>query len=177
MKNCLDHKFEKLPKQTRSRINPGYRRLQDTNIFQQVVGFTCMVCHLPINSDPLLSGVNNRNHCPYCLSSRHVDLYQAGDRMNACRASMQAIGLSWKSSRNKYGTANGELMIVHLCNECNAVSINRIAADDNLDKLVNLFEETIRMEISRKEKLCKNGILMLEYYHHPEFKQCLFGKT
>ena len=177
MKNCLDHTFERLPRRSRSRMNSGYRRLQDTNIFQQVVGFTCVVCHLPINSDPLLSGVNNRNHCPYCLSSRHVDLYQAGDRMNACRASMKAIGLAWKSSRNKYGTTNGELMIVHLCDECDAVSINRIAADDNLEKLEDLFEKTLRMEKSRKVKLWEYGILLLEYHHQPELKQCLFGKT
>jgi hypothetical protein len=136
-----------------------------------------MVCHQPINADPLLSGVNNRNHCPYCLTSRHVDLYQAGDRLNACKASMQAIGLAWKKSRNKYGTSNGELMIVHRCDECETISINRIAADDNLDKLVNLFEETIRMENRRKELIWKSGIQLLSHTHQAEFKRCIFGKS
>lgn len=97
--------------------------------------------------------------------------------MNACRGSMQAIGLAWKSSPNKYGTTNGELMIVHRCDECDAVSINRIAADDNLDKLVNLFEETIKMENRREELMWKSGIQLLSHYHQAEFMRCIFGKS
>ncbi len=97
--------------------------------------------------------------------------------MNACRGSMQAIGLAWKSSPNKYGTTNGELMIVHRCDECDAVSINRIDADDNLQKLEVLFDETISTEKIQKEKLWNKGIRLLEYHHQPEFMQCLYGKN
>jgi len=90
---------------------------------------------------------------------------------------MQAIGLAWKKSRNKNGTTNGELMIIHCCDECETVSIYRIAADDNLEKLEVLFDETISMEKIQKEKLWNKGIRLLEYHHQPEFMQCLYGKN
>ena len=59
-------------------------------------------CHVIVSSAHLLSGVNNRNHCPYCLWSCHLDLYTAGDRLSACKAPMKPIGLTMKRSRNKY---------------------------------------------------------------------------
>ncbi|WP_220193259.1 RNHCP domain-containing protein [Ktedonospora formicarum] len=41
---------------------------------------------------PLPSGGHHRNHCPFCLYSRHVDDRQSGDRLSTCGASMQPIG-------------------------------------------------------------------------------------
>ena len=32
-----------------------------------------------------------RNHCPYCLSSKHVDI-NPGDRANPCKGKMKPIG-------------------------------------------------------------------------------------
>src|SRR4026209_2498083 len=94
--------------------------------------FRCAHCRNIVSVTHLLSGVNNRNHCPYCLWSRHLDLYSAGDRLSACKAKMKPIGLTMKKGRNKYRPGpRGELMLVHACTECNAVSINRIAADDD----------------------------------------------
>jgi hypothetical protein len=46
--------------------------------------FKCGHCHAFVSMEPILSGVQNRNHCPYCLWSRHLDLYEAGDRLSAC---------------------------------------------------------------------------------------------
>lgn len=175
MKNYMENSFERLPQRTKSRNNSGYRRLKDTDLYQQVVGFTCMVCHQWVNADPLLSGVNNRNHCPYCFTSKHVDLWQAGDRLNACRSDMRAIGLAWKKSRNKYGSANGEIMIIHVCEGCNGLSINRVAADDDHQKLENLFRSTIWMEKSRKQFLRDSGIQLMEDEHQEEFEKCIFG--
>ena len=85
MKNHLNATFEKIPTKSGTRQFSGYHRMDQTFLYQQVVGFTCIHCKREISSDPILSGVNNRNHCPYCLHSRHVDLYQAGDRLNACK--------------------------------------------------------------------------------------------
>ena len=42
--------------------------------------FVCAHCHALVSSAHWLSGGNNRNHCPYCLWSYHLDLYAAGDR-------------------------------------------------------------------------------------------------
>ena len=89
--------------------------------------FRCAHCHVLVSSAQLLSGVNNRNHCPYCLWSCHLDLYAAGDRLSACKAPMKPIGLTMKKSRNKYRLeARGELMLIHECVDCKTLSINRM---------------------------------------------------
>jgi hypothetical protein len=94
--------------------------------------FTCQHCGRYVSARTAVSGVVNRNHCPYCLHSRHVDLFKAGDRLNACKGLMAPVGLTLKRSRDKYATgARGELMLVHHCTACGGLSINRIAADDD----------------------------------------------
>src|SRR5690349_24303189 len=99
--------------------------------------FRCAHCHAMVSSAHLLSGVNNRNHCPYCLWSCHLDLYAAGDRLSACKAPMKPVGLTMKTGRNKYKRdTRGELMLIHQCSDCMIVSINRIAADDEPDKIL-----------------------------------------
>jgi hypothetical protein len=78
--------------------------------------FKCAHCHVIVSSAHFLSGVNNRNHCPYCLWSCHLDLYAAGDRLCACKGQMKPIGLTMKKGRNKYRLdRRGELMLVHEC--------------------------------------------------------------
>ncbi|MCJ7434153.1 MAG: RNHCP domain-containing protein, partial [Anaerolineales bacterium] len=84
------------------------------------------------------------NHCPYCLWSCHLDLYTAGDRLSACKAPMKPIGLTMKSSRNKYQSGQrGELMLIHECDECKSLSINRIAADDDPETILAVFETSL----------------------------------
>jgi hypothetical protein len=106
--------------------------------------FQCAHCHILVSSAHYLSGVNNRNHCPYCLWSCHLDLYAAGDRLCACKGQMKPIGLTMKSGRNKYRLGNrGELMLVHECIECGALSINRIAADDDPGAILAVFQASL----------------------------------
>ena len=103
--------------------------------------FKCANCHAIVSSMHMLSGVNNRNHCPYCLWSCHLDLYSAGDRLSACRAPMKPIGLTMKRNRNKYQLSpRGELMLIHECIECISLSINRIAADDDPESVLAVFQ-------------------------------------
>ena len=91
--------------------------------------FRCIHCGAHVVTSPLYAGVLNRNHCPYCLWSRHLDLFAAGDRLCACKAPMRPLGLTLKQSRKKYVREDGgELMLIHACIECNNLSINRIAA-------------------------------------------------
>jgi hypothetical protein len=107
-----------------------------------------------VSSAHLLSGVNNRNHCSYCLWSCHLDLFAAGDRLSACKAPMKPIGLTMKKSRNKYQRERrGELMLIHECVECRTLSINRIAADDDSETSW-LFSEsfTLGQFMSVKQK-------------------------
>ena len=106
--------------------------------------FKCAHCHVIVSCAHVLSGVDNRNHCPYCLWSRHLDLHVAGDRLCACKAPMKPIGLTMKKGRNKYQReALGELMLIHECVECRSLSINRIAADDDAETLMAVFDESL----------------------------------
>ena len=125
--------------------------------------FKCAHCHVIVSSAHMLSGVNNRNHCPYCLWSCHLDLYAAGDRLSACKAPMKPIGLTMKIGRNKYQRdSSGELMLIHQCTDCKTLSINRIAADDDLGRIMEIFQESLQSE-QMIHALCQEyGIVMLK---------------
>jgi hypothetical protein len=127
--------------------------------FDQVTSdFKCKHCHQYISTDPALSGVNNRNHCPYCLYSRHMDLHEPGDRLSACNAEMRPVGLTVKASRKKYGSRQGELMLIHLCADCGKVSINRIAADDIADFILEIYESSFHLPPGGKKLLEISGV-------------------
>ena len=142
----------------------------------QVFGnFRCAHCGYIVSSAHWLSGVNNRNHCPYCLWSRHLDLYTAGDRLSACKAPMQPIALTSKRSRNKYGRGRGELMLVHLCSDCGKVSINRIAADDDANTLLEVFNDSCTLPTWTRELLLGHEIEILSPESLPVLQLQLFG--
>ena len=106
--------------------------------------FRCSHCGYWVTSNREYSGVNNRNHCPYCLWSKHLDLFQAGDRLSACKAPMQPIGLALKKVNKKYNSPySGEIMLVHRCVDCGKLVINRIAADDDSEALWMVFHQSI----------------------------------
>lgn len=137
--------------------------------------FKCAHCHHIVSSAHWLSGVNNRNHCPYCLWSRHLDLYGAGDRLSACKAPMQPVALTTKRSRNKYNRSRGELMLVHLCTDCGEVSINRIAADDGAGALLEVFHASLVLPARIQELLLQNEIEVLSAEYLPQLQLQLFG--
>ncbi len=89
--------------------------------------FKCRNCRRFIG--PLPSGGHHRNHCPFCLFSRHVDL-EKGDRLNVCGAKMRPIGY--------FQRPNGEYVLVHQCLGCDFERFNRIAADDDFALLLTL---------------------------------------
>jgi len=124
--------------------------------------FRCLQCDGFISAYPRLSGVQNRNHCPYCLWSRHMDLHHPGDRLAACRAKMQPVGLTLKAVRKKYrSSTQGELMLVHVCAECGKVSINRIAADDDPHTILKVLEEPGHLDSYKRQQLVINSIQIL----------------
>jgi len=87
--------------------------------------FICRHCGRTVI--PLQSGGNQRNHCPDCLWSLHVDL-RTGDRMSGCRGLMEPIAVWVKPSQ--------EWAVLHRCQSCGFIRANRIAGDD--DELVLL---------------------------------------
>ena len=124
--------------------------------------YICAHCHGHVSAVKLFSGVNNRNHCPYCLWSRHMDLFEAGDRLSACKAPMRPLGLTYKPNRNKYSAqAIGELMLVHQCVDCEAISINRIAADDFPEVILAVFEASASISPKLVLKFAQSEIRFL----------------
>jgi hypothetical protein len=83
--------------------------------------FRCGQCGRAVG--PLPSGGHNRNHCPYCLYSQHVDAERSGDRASACKGMMAPIGV--------FERPNGEEVIVHRCVRCGFERFNRVGADDD----------------------------------------------
>ena len=111
----------------------------------------------------MMAGVQNRNHCPYCLWSKHLDLYQSGDRMAICKAGMRPVALTLKQAHKKYMRPyQGELMIVHQCEGCEKISINRIAADDDSDRILAVLDASTRMEAISRRKQNELGIIALD---------------
>ena len=140
--------------------------------------FKCKVCQAHVHSIPELSGVQNRNHCPYCLWSCHLDLFAAGDRLSACKAPMRPIGLTMKKSRNKYQPgARGELMLIHECVECRTLSINRIAADDDPETVMMVFQASFALD-QQVHVLCQQyGIAILSAEHTEAVRTQLYGRA
>jgi hypothetical protein len=137
--------------------------------------FKCKHCHHYVSTDPLLSGVNNRNHCPYCLWSRHLDLYQSGDRLAACKAEMEPVGLTLKRTNKRYGRQQGELMLIHRCIECGGLSINRTAADDDAEAILAIFTASLKLDPHLKQQIEQQDIQLLTQEDAEIVRARLFG--
>ncbi len=83
--------------------------------------FKCRHCKAFIGEPP--TGGQQRNHCPMCLYSLHVDDKTPGDRASECRSLMEPVGVFYRR--------NLEQVVVHRCLGCGFTRYNRIAADDN----------------------------------------------
>ncbi|MBN2146935.1 MAG: RNHCP domain-containing protein [Anaerolineales bacterium] len=139
-------------------------------------GFDCAHCKGYVSADGLLSGVRNRNHCPYCLWSRHLDLGIAGDRLAACKAPMRPIGLTFKRARNRYASdPNGELMLIHQCAACGKLSINRIAADDLPECVLEVFAHSLALDSETRAALKRSGIMVLHLSDLDAIRARLWG--
>lgn len=73
-------------------------------------------------------GYSCRNHCPFCLYSKHVDI-EPGDRAEDCHGLLEPIGIE----KNKKG-----YIIIFRCKKCGEIRRNKIAEDDDIDKVIEL---------------------------------------
>lgn len=137
--------------------------------------FSCLHCGRLVQAHELLSGVRNRNHCPHCLSSRHLDLFAAGDRLAACKGRMQPVALTLKHDSNKYRRDSGELMLVHICDDCGKLSINRIAADDDNELILRVFAASRRLDPDTQAALAHAGITPLDACQRELVERRLWG--
>ena len=86
--------------------------------------FICEYCHKKVNK--LL--VSARDHCPFCLYSKHVDI-NPGDRKNLCKGLLKPIDI--ERFKNTY-------KIIYKCSKCGCIHKNIVAVDDDMDKIIAL---------------------------------------
>ena len=75
----------------------------------------------------------SRDHCPYCLFSKHVDIVP-GDRENPCKGILEPIGYTFSS---------GKEQIIYECRKCNKRVKNITAEDDNRDEIILLSSKAV----------------------------------
>ncbi len=98
--------------------------------------FICENCHKKVEA--IKFGGSYRNHCSYCLYSKHVDTDVPGDRQNSCLGLMKPIGVFTRKT--------GEYVLVHKCGECGFERYNRIAGDDNFALVTSLSTIPVRKQ-------------------------------
>jgi len=96
--------------------------------------FRCIHCRRDVDTSAV--GTQHRNHCPYCLWSRHVDT-RPGDRAAEFGGSMEPIAISVRKT--------GEWVIVHRCQGCGTLDTNRAAGDDSELLLLRLAVRPLAM--------------------------------
>ena len=74
-------------------------------------------------------GYTSRDHCPYCLYSKHVDI-MPGDREEDCKGLLKPIRVELDSKKG--------YMIIYKCEKCGTLRKNKAAEDDNKDLLIQL---------------------------------------
>ena len=99
---------------------------QFTEIDEKFVCNNCGKKVLPL-------GYSCRNHCPYCLHSKHVDI-NPGDRASDCRGVLVPIGVEISGKKG--------YIINFKCKKCNSIRKNKAAKDDNLDLIIKLSAST-----------------------------------
>lgn len=86
--------------------------------------FVCENCNFLV---PKL-GYSSRDHCPYCLYSKHVDI-NPGDRLNDCKGLLEPIDI--EKFKNTY-------KIIYKCQKCHQMHKNIVAQDDSVDAIIKL---------------------------------------
>ena len=86
--------------------------------------FICEHCKKEVQ--PL--SYTSRDHCPYCLYSKHVDI-NPGDRLNTCLGLLKPTGIEKFKDTYK---------IIYRCEKCKEIHKNIMASDDNMDLIIEL---------------------------------------
>ena len=93
-------------------------------------GFVCIHCGREVK--PL--GYSSRNHCPFCLWSRHVDVHP-GDRANPCGGELEPISAEPDPTKG--------FIIISRCRTCGEIRRCRAAHEakvqpDDLSLIIRL---------------------------------------
>lgn len=76
-------------------------------------------------------GYTARDHCPFCLYSKHVDI-MPGDRKNTCKGLLKPIGIEKFKDTYK---------ILYRCEKCGETHKNIMAKDDDMDLIIELSRQ------------------------------------
>lgn len=90
--------------------------------------FICENCHKKVEK----LNYTARDHCPYCLYSKHVDIFP-GDRKNNCKGLLKPIDI--EKYKNTY-------KLIYKCSKCNKIHKNIVAIDDDFNKIIELSSHT-----------------------------------
>ncbi len=119
----------------------GKPRDLPTKLFKVVnEGFVCGNCGAEVK--PTTCGTP-RNHCPFCLYSKHVDVH-VGDRANPCRGLMKPLGI--------ISAARKEYIIAHRCIKCRAIMRSKViplkdVQPDDFDLVIMLSTKPIKEKV------------------------------
>ena len=91
--------------------------------------FSCEKCGMDVKK----LNYTARDHCPYCLYSKHLDI-NPGDRLNKCQGLLKPISI--EKFKNTY-------KIIYKCERCGETHKNIMAIDDNYDKIIELSRANI----------------------------------
>lgn len=86
--------------------------------------FVCEKCNKSVNK----LNYTSRDHCPYCLYSKHVDI-NPGDRLNECGGLLKPIGIEKFKDTYK---------IIYKCEKCSQMHKNIVAKDDDFNEIINI---------------------------------------
>ena len=114
----------------RQEDTPTPRNKRTTRASRTEAWFRCIHCNAPVVPASDGCGTTQRNHCPLCLWSCHVDDETPGDRASECQGAMEPVAV--------WARPGGDWAIIHRCRACGELRSNRIAGDDNELALVAL---------------------------------------
>lgn len=126
MKYESELSFEKIRRKTSDPDRESDKTVRRKRFREDDGEFRCRSCKGLIGPPP--SGTRQRNHCPRCLASLHLD-ERPGDRAAQCGSLMEPIAIWVRSD---------EWVLLHRCKGCGVIHANRIAPDDNETLLLSL---------------------------------------
>ena len=89
-------------------------------------GFICEKCGKKVET----LKYSSRDHCPYCLYSKHVDI-NPGDRSNDCKGLLKPIEIEKYKDTYK---------IIYKCEKCKKTHKNIIAKDDDMNEIIKISQ-------------------------------------
>jgi hypothetical protein len=92
--------------------------------------FICEHCWKTVEKHPQWSA---RNHCNFCLYSKHLDDIFPWDRQSKCGGSMQPTWIDHKKNKG--------YMIIHTCLKCNKKMFNKVSDDDAFIEFVKRYNQ------------------------------------